>query len=85
MGKGFDGERAQSFQGLLGSAFKGWAGPGPGWQALLTPWLPLTWVGLGGWEAPNCGLPDSTLLGGLAFPASQLPSPLLLGHLGAAL
>lgn len=31
-------------------------------------------AGLGGWEAPSCGLPDSTLLGGLAFPASQLPS-----------
>lgn len=41
---------------------------------LLTQWLPPTWAGLGGWEAPSHGLPDSTLLGGLAFPASQLAS-----------
>lgn len=56
------------------SRLKGWAGPGRWLQVLLTLWLPPTGAGPGGWEAPGCGLPDSTLLGRLAFPASQLPS-----------
>lgn len=46
---------------------------------LLTPRLPPTWAGPSGWEAPSHGLPDSTLLGSLAFPASQLPSATAAG------
>lgn len=71
----FGGKRALILQELCGDSGlegEGWAGPGPRRQVLLTPWRPPgpRWVG-----GSLCrGLPDSTLLGGLAFPASQMPS-----------